>query len=206
MERSEGTGRRIVITGFRAFPGVADNPTQRVIEYFGAVRSGLPHSTLLSLLDVDYRRVVPQIDALLAQPPRALILTGYSNVARAVTLESRASARCAADKPDNAGYVPPPANAEQAPLMTAIDLGRLQKVLSRSNVSASISADAGEYLCNFSYHYALRQIADRALSTQVLFVHLPAVHGSDLAATAAGTMPLDQMAQAIAVIANTLTD
>lgn len=196
----------ITITGFRAFPGVADNPTQRVIEHFANTPAALPQGTALHLLDVDYRKVVPQLDRLLANLPRALILTGYSNLATTVTLESRATAMCAADKPDNAGYVPPLAECEPPPLNTMIDLSWLQKALLQRDISADISADAGQYLCNFSYHYALRQIAERGISTRVLFVHLPAVTGSELAKSAAASMPMAKIAAAISIIAENLAE
>lgn len=197
---------RICITGFGPFPGVAENPTQRVIEHLGAAPAALPGSAQLHLLDVDYRKVVPQLDGLLTIPPRALILTGYSNLAKAVTLESRATGICAPDKPDMAGFVPSEITSELPALNTSIDLQHLQRALSACDIAAEISADAGAYLCNFSYHYALRQVARRQVSTQVLFVHMPAITGSELAKSAATAMELDEIAGAISVIAHNLND
>ena len=92
-----------VLTGFRAFPGVPDNPTQALVEHLAANPDRLPSGTRLALLDVDYRSVVPAIDVLLGPMPDALILTGYSRHATAITLEAQASGLCAADQPDVSG-------------------------------------------------------------------------------------------------------
>lgn len=186
-----------VLTGFRAFPGVANNPTQALIEHFAAHPEALPAGTRLALLDVDYRTVGPMLDALLVDPPAALVLTGFSAQATAITLEAQASALCAPDKPDVGGFVPNVAGAP--PLGTALDLARLHALV-EWEAPCTISHDAGQYLCNFAYAHALKQVALAGLATQVLFVHVPAIAGTPLAETSAASLPLDAMARAVALL------
>ncbi len=196
----------LVLTGFGAFPGVPDNPTQRLVEHFRQQPALLPQDTALHLLDVDYRSVGAQLDALLHEPPRALILTGYSNLATAITLETRAHGICAPDKPDATGHIPP-SSAEQPPtLHTRIELDALRCVLEAEDLPAAISHDAGQYLCNFSYRHALQRVEELEHDTKVLFVHLPALSDTPLAANAAAHLPLDSMARALSRIARELTD
>lgn len=186
-----------ILTGFGAFPGVPNNPTQALVDHFAAHRQALPAGTRLALLDVDYRTVGPALDALLADPPTALVLTGFSAQATAITLEAQASGLCAVDKPDVGGFVPfaPPG----PPLCTAIDLPRLQALV-EWDTPCTISRDAGQYLCNFAYRHALEQVAQAGLTTRVLFVHVPAIAGTALAETSAASLPLEVMAQALALI------
>ncbi|HSG54399.1 MAG TPA: hypothetical protein VLA45_03015 [Paracoccaceae bacterium] len=190
-----------MLTGFRAFPGVPDNPTQALVDHFRCNPGLLPDAALLALLDVDYRTVGPAIDALLAHAPAALVLTGYSGRAKGITLEAQASALCAADQPDAAGFVALP---EPSPILsTTIDLVRLQSVIAH-HAPCALSQDAGQYLCNFSYRHALDRVTAQRLPTQVLFVHVPAISGTPLAETAAASLPLDLMAAALAQIAREL--
>ena len=197
---------RIILTGFRAFPGVADNPTQTLIEHFRADPSALPGDTALHLLDVDYRSIGAAIDIILTEPPAALILTGYSNLATDIRLESRATGLCAPDKPDVCGYVPQAPLSAPETLHTRLDLTRLQTGLEARAIPASISRDAGQYLCNYSYRHALSVAAMGGMSTQVVFVHFPAVEGTALAQSAAAAMPLGQMAAALSHISAELAD
>ncbi len=188
----------LTLTGFRAFPGVADNPTQALVEHFAAHPHALPADTRLALLDVDYCAVGPMLDGLLADPPAALILTGFSAAATAITLEAQASGLCAADKPDICGFVA--AALDHPPLCTALDLAHLHAVVERE-APCTISHDAGQYLCNYAYARALEQVARRGLPTQVLFVHVPAIAGTPLAETSAASLALEVMAAALARIA-----
>jgi pyroglutamyl-peptidase len=192
-----------VLTGFRAFPGVSENPTEALISHIAGQPHLLPPGTRLALLDVDYRSVGPAIDGLLADSPAAIVLTGYSPLAEGVTLEMQASAMCAADKPDAGGFVAQPAQGPA--LRTGIDLARLQPLVER-HAPCRISRDAGQYLCNFSYRHSLARVMERGLPTQVLFVHLPALSGTPLAEQSAASLPMDAMVAALAGIIHALTD
>ncbi|MCL6250506.1 hypothetical protein M3P36_05535 [Altererythrobacter sp. KTW20L] len=191
-----------MLTGFRAFPGVAANPTEALVAHLAARDPGLlPAATRLAMLDVDYRTVGPTLDLLLDEGPAALVLTGYSHRATGITLEARATTMCAPDAPDVAGFVARQGNGPA--IATPIDLGELRDIIA-PHAPCSISHDAGQYLCNFAYRHALDRVTTRGLSTRALFVHLPAIAGTPLAANAASTLPLDVMADAVARIVRTL--
>lgn len=194
----------VVLTGFRAFPGVPDNPTQALVEHFRRHPQLLPAGTALHLLDVDYRTAGAQIDALLAGNPAALVLTGYSWQATSITLEGRATGICAPDKPDARGFVPPAGEVART-MHTGIDLGELHDHLVQQGYPAVISRDAGQYLCNFSYRHALARAAAHGLGTQTLFVHLPALEDTPLARDATGTLPFAVMAGGLAAIVAALS-
>lgn len=183
---------------------MADNPTQALVEHLSAHPALLPEGAQLALLDVAYQSTPAAIDALLDMAPGALVLTGYSHRAAGVTLEACASALCAADKPDVLGHVPAPLNG--ATLSTQADLPALLALLASARIPAEISHDAGQYLCNFTYRHALQRVAERGLATPVLFIHLPALAGTPLAAEAAASLPLADMARAVASIVAALRD
>lgn len=175
-----------------------DNPTQALLAHCAANPDLLPPGTRLALLEVAYASAPGAIAALLDPAPAALVLTGYSHLATAVTLEAYATGFCAADKPDAMGQRPSSAIAET--LATGADLPRLVTLLQGAGIPATISQDAGQYLCNFTYRQALALVAERRLHTHVVFVHLPAISGTALAGSAAASMPLATLAQALALI------
>jgi pyroglutamyl-peptidase len=177
---------------------VPANPTQALVEHLSASPALLPSGTRLALLDVAYQSTPAAIDGLLDQFPATLVLTGYSHRATGVTLEACATTLCAADKPDVMGYVAAPLAGDA--LTTPVDLTALAATLVAAGLPAEISRDAGQYLCNYVYRHALAQVAARALSTQVLFVHLPAISETPLAAEAATSLPLADMARAVALL------
>lgn len=192
----------VVVTGFRAFPGVPDNPSQRVIEHLHAQPGLSPAGTHCLLLDVDYRTIGSMIAALVATRPKVLLLTGYSARARGITLESRATTACAPDKPDIRGHVPA---WEEAPAIDSpLDLSALAELLQAEGIAAEKSSDAGQYLCNFSYRRALEEMASCGSGAPALFVHLPAIAGTPAAQGSAAAMPLERMARAVGQIAHWL--
>lgn len=191
-----------MLTGFRAFPGVADNPTEALLAHLAGQPDLLPRGTRLAMLAVEYRTIGPALDGLLDDGPddgpAALVLTGYSHRATGITLEAVATALCAPDKPDVTGFVA--VQGEGPALATPIDLGALQATIA-PHAPCSISDDAGQYLCNYAYRHALDRVATRGLATRALFVHLPAIAGTPLAAGSAAALPLDVMVDAVARIA-----
>ncbi len=196
---------QLVLTGFRAFPGVPENPSQVLVEHLAANDRLLPDDTHCQLLDVHYASVGDEIDRLLALRPQAILLTGYSSLATGVTLESRATGLCAEDKPDAQGTIF--ASREDDTLHHhGLDLDALAASLVGKGIIAEVSQDAGQYLCNFSYRHALAAIAARRCGTRALFVHVPALKGTPLAREAAAAMPLDMLAGALGLIGRQLLE
>ncbi len=196
----------VVVTGFRRFPGVADNPSQIVIEALQAAPGLLPQGTECRLLEVAYAAVAPALEAILARPPAALVLTGYSALAEGLKLERRASDRCAPSLPDARGFHPPHGLPDPIAIREnrACDIAALHRALRAQRLACTVSDDAGQYVCNHTYHTALAQIAARRLPTRAIFVHLPAIAGTPLATTSASAMSVADMAAGVATIARLL--
>lgn len=196
---------RLVLTGFGHFPGVPENPTQAMLEAFRKDPQGLPQPHRLALLDVAYRSAGSVLDGLLDPAPDALVMTGYSRHATKVTLEARATDYCSPDQPDISGFVPPLKADPAPPLTTNAPLAALSMLLEDAGIAAEISQDAGGYLCNHSYRHALDRVAEQGLPTKVLFVHLPALEGTELAQDAAGTISRADAIRALVLIVAKLT-
>jgi len=200
------TDRRIVVTGFRSFPGVADNPSQRVVEALEGTPGLLPANAECRLLDTAYAAIPPALEAILADPPAALVLTGFSALAEGFKLERRASDLCSPKFADAAGFFPQGAPGASIDLREngGCDFAAIEAALLAEGFPCELSDDAGQYVCNNAYHIALTRIAALGLPTRAVFVHLPATAGTPLAMTSASALPLPEMARGVALIARLL--
>jgi pyroglutamyl-peptidase len=158
-------------------------------------------------VEVGYAAVPPALEAILADPPAALVMTGYSGLATGLRLETRAHGFCSPDRADAFGLRPEPAGEVRDYLeQLAADLPAIAGQVMQAGIACSISHDAGAYLCNHIYHQALHRIAHCGAGTLAAFVHVPAISGTPLAAASAGSMPLVEMARGVALIATELAN
>ncbi len=189
----------VLITAFDAFPGVADNPT-------AAVLASLPDSPFPSLhrarrllLPTLYETAPARLLAALDPMPRAIIMLGYSHRAASVTLERQSSGDTLPGRPDAAGRCPQVCGDSGDVRRTRADLDAIQTALAHTGQTSQISEDAGDYVCNHLYHAALSgPCADGGPIG--LFMHLPAIAGSALAESSAGSMTIGDMQRALAAI------
>jgi len=199
-------GRQVAVTGFRSFPGVSENPSERLLGFLGERPGRLPPGASLHLLETAYAAIHPARDAILADPPGVLVMTGYSARAQGFHLECRASDICAPDKPDARGHAPGAAGALPTILHNeAVDFGAVETSLSAAGFPCELSHDAGEYVCNHTYYTMLARIAEHGLPTRAIFVHIPAIAGTPLAETSASEMELARMAEGVALVARALS-
>lgn len=193
---------RVVVTGFRAFPGVSHNPSQQLVEALREEQDLLPDGSECRLIDVAYSAVTPALDAILDDPPAALVLTGFSAQATGLRLESRAHDFCSPSHEDAFGFVPPSAGAvREYQEQLRADLHLIAAGLRQDGIDCAVSTDAGAYICNHSYYSALKRVAAEDLPTLAVFVHIPAISGTALAQSSAGAMGLDTMMRGISRIA-----
>ncbi len=201
MRRGSSAGE-IALTGFAAFPGVPDNPSARLLAAMREAPGLLPENTRFRLVEVGYAAVPVVLDELLAEPPRALVMTGYSARATGLRLEQRAHDWCSADRADAFGFVP--ATAVREPVWREqgrIDLAALAERVREAGIDCHVSADGGAYVCNHLYHEVLGRIEAAGADTRAVFVHVPAIAGTPLAASSAGAMALAEMVWGVALIA-----
>ena len=191
---------RVLLTGFAAFPGCPDNPTQRVVEHFRSGGGGLAsHQVVAEILPVEYQRVELAFADLLdsVQPDIALSL-GAGRHRQTLRLESQGVNLDNASIPDNSGEIRsnvPIINAGPPFLTNRLDLSALLTEFTESRLIAEISRSAGSYVCNHLLYFAtyLQQI--RQLPFEFLFIHVP---------TEENGFSLDQTVQGIYTVVNWL--
>ncbi|WP_144095262.1 hypothetical protein [Croceicoccus sediminis] len=190
----------LLITAFEPFPGVPENPTETLLRSLAQsdddVLAGARHLVLPTRYHVAQATLLDALDL----EASAVIMTGYSNRATGLTLESRSTSAYLPDRPDSAGYCPVPDDAPMVTRATQVDLHALVDRLSGEGLPAEISDDAGSYVCNHVYHAALGGPCG-ADGIPGLFVHIPAIAGSPLAETAAGRMSLNDLQKGLGIIA-----
>ena len=178
---------RLLITGFGPFPGVADNPSARLVRHIGALarqgvfldRNDLQDDVICHshILPTQWQRAGAQLaQHFAAFKPDMALHFGYSARARGLVLERSArNIRCGS--PDAKGQraacavIQPGAPAR---LDTDFDLARLVASNTHANCKLLLSDDAGQYLCNEVYYRSLR------LSKSALFVHIPALEETSI--------------------------
>ncbi|MDQ0469688.1 pyroglutamyl-peptidase I family protein [Labrys wisconsinensis] len=165
--------RRILVTGFGAFPGAPVNPTEALI---GALRTArLPGIALEPhVLPVTWAGTGPALRGLIARlAPEAVLMFGLARGSRLLRLETRAVNAATTAHPDAEGVVqsaPVPWPGGPAERRSRADLAAVLAAVRTSGTPARLSKDAGTYLCNAALWTALAETDER---TPVLFIHVP---------------------------------
>ncbi|MHC4960014.1 MAG: pyroglutamyl-peptidase I [Planctomycetota bacterium] len=179
----------ILLTGFEPFGGLARNPS-------GDLARALAGPGVESVvLPVDYERIGPALDELLARPWDAVVLTGVAVGRSVVSLERVAINHRDAQRTDNAGATPGQPEVVAggpAAYFSTLPLERMRSAVLGAGVGAEISLSAGAYLCNASFYLARHALDARG--TPCGFVHLPPT--PDLACGSA-TVPFDDLCAAL---------
>jgi pyroglutamyl-peptidase len=166
----------ILVTGFGAFPGVLDNPTEAVARTLdGRMIAGT--QIRAEVLDVTFAGVAQRLEThLVGHPPAATIHLGVAVQSTHVRLERQAVNWKRASIPDVAGVsfdgVPIDAAAEpHRVLETDVPVGSIVASLQNAGFAARESDDPGRYVCNCTYYQALRIFGAQGIPS--LFVHVP---------------------------------
>lgn len=163
---------RLLVVGFGPFPGIPRNPSgdlARAAAGSARLRRVLGGKSRCLVLRTAYAAIEDQLAPALAARPDAVLLFGVARRARRVRVEARARNRVSLLFPDASGQVftrlqlDPDGPAERRSPHAA----RAARLLRDHGVEASLSRDAGRYLCNASYFVALAE--DRP----TLFIHIP---------------------------------
>jgi pyroglutamyl-peptidase len=169
---------QILLTGFGPFPGVADNPSARLIEALADDDGFAPEDSRLHarVLPTEWGAVASLIpDLLESMQPHVTIHFGVSRQARSLRIERSAHNRIV-PRLDAAGVLPARrVVAVNGPprLDSAVSSSRLAATLRDYGLPANSSVHAGTYLCNFLYYHSLAWAKGRSDTPQVLFVHVP---------------------------------
>lgn len=169
---------RMLVTGFGPFPGQPFNASAALVTALaedGAV-AALPAEIATDILPTDWRRG-PALSSRLAGEfrPDAIVHFGVSARAKHFEIETRAF-NAARHAPDCAGTLPEGYHVLRGapPVLPAtLPAGLLLRRLKLAGLHASLSRDAGRYLCNATLYHSLARARKHA--ARVGFIHMPAL-------------------------------
>jgi pyroglutamyl-peptidase len=170
----------ILLTGFGPFPGAPFNPTAPLVQKLARLRRSaladvaiVPHVFATSYASVE--RDLPQLIA--HHRPDALLMFGLAPRAKKIRIETRAR-NAASILPDVAGRSPSRHGVEAGASRTLAlpaPLRRLLGAVRGARVRASLSHDAGTYLCNYLCWQAAEAARRPRGPRLAAFVHVPRI-------------------------------
>jgi pyroglutamyl-peptidase len=170
----------ILVTGFGPFPGAPFNPTGPLVERLARLRRpGLANTKIIShIFSTSYAAVERDLPRLLARhKPDALLMFGLAPRARALRIETRAR-NSVSLLPDAGGValrrLTIAADRPAALAMPAPARRRLAAV-SAAGVPATLSRDAGRYLCNYLCWRAAEAAGKPGSPRVAAFIHVPKI-------------------------------
>jgi pyroglutamyl-peptidase len=169
---------RILLTGFGPFPGIADNPSARLVETLARAGRFTPRDCELhtQVLPTEWGAVGALVPVLLnSLQPHVTIHFGVSRQARSLRIE-RSAHNNILPRLDAAGVLPARRRIHlhgPGRLDSTVAVPRLAATLRENGIPANSSAHAGSYLCNVLYYHSLAWAMSRDVSASVLFVHIP---------------------------------
>ena len=178
----------ILVTGFEPFGQAETNASWEAVSRLPdhiEVRGRFRRSVNIErrLLPVSYGQAGAQIRHLIdTLRPEGVILTGVDATRPNLSIEDVAVNEQRSDQPDNDGVLASgravvPGGPEH--LYSTAQVSVLVEAIEREHMSVELSEDAGRYVCNSTYYWALHEAAslDRSAlhvrSPQVVFVHVP---------------------------------
>lgn len=171
----------VLIVGFGPFPGVARNPTEKLVDALTRLRRpAFNHVHRVALvLPTTYAAIdqllVPEIERL---RPDAVLMFGLAARTRHLRIETRARNSVTPLLPGADRHRPPPAAvAQHGPslVMARSPLARLLQAVRASRLPVRTSHSAGRYICNLAYWRALTTTPAGCRSPLVQFVHVPKI-------------------------------
>jgi pyroglutamyl-peptidase len=172
---------KVLLTGFGPFPSAPFNPTASLVRLLA--RRGEPRFPGMRLVahvfSTSYAAVDRELPMVVArEKPAVLLMFGLAGNARQLRIEIYARNARSGFLEDAAGHVPDDATIEgNAPsrLRLRSPVARLLAAARAAGVSAALSHDAGDYLCNYLCWRAIR-IAEGSRGPRIVaFVHVPRV-------------------------------
>jgi pyroglutamyl-peptidase len=170
----------ILVTGFGPFPGAPFNPTGLLVERLARTRRpGLADTKIVPhVFPTSYAAVDRDLPKLLARhKPSALVMFGLATRAKTVRIETR-TGNSVSLLPDAGGIAlrrPMIAAGGPAALAMPAPARRLLAAVRAAGVPATLSRDAGRYLCNYLCWRAAEAAARPGGPQVAAFVHMPLV-------------------------------
>ena len=186
----------ILLTGFGAFPGVAENASAALVPALAAdARARFPGFDVLDeVLPVEWARTPQRLQQLLAEAsPRLALHFGVTRHASGFQIE-RIGRNICEPRHDAAGAIPDVACLIADGPETLPSTFPVQRIIARlesAGLPCAMSDSAGTYLCNALLYHSLSLAQTRAAQTLAGFIHLPADLAPGLPATGASLLSWD---------------
>ena len=177
MPRPSDKRPAIVLTGFGPFPGIAANASGQLVETLGRVAANrFPKKRIVAhVLPTKWDAAPKELAALYrAHTPILMLHFGVSERAKGFQVEAQAHNVQSPfrDAADNLPEHPIVARSGQDKLSAKLPVDLIVSRLKDLSVPASLSQDAGTYLCNAVLYRSL-QWAERT-GSMAGFIHMPA--------------------------------
>jgi pyroglutamyl-peptidase len=176
----------ILLTGFGPFPGAPHNPTGPLVRELARCRASGLHNIrrVAHVFHTSYAAVDRELPALLARErPDALVMFGLASRIRHFRIETRARNAFTGAVPDASGHLPAArliAPGAGAALSLRAPAQRLVVAARAAGMAATLSGDAGSYLCNYLCWRAAEAAERDDFPRLVAFVHVPNVHATNV--------------------------
>lgn len=193
---------RILITGFRPFPGAPYNPTEKLVERL--VRLRRPAFDDLQrighIFPVTYSAVDRELPALIEEHhPHALLMFGLASRTPHMRVETRARNTVTQIWPD-ADHT----RVQSRAIVSGSDATRrfgphtlrLLRAAQETGVSVKSSLSAGYYLCNYLSWRAIEATGAPHGPRLAAFIHVPLVPRGTVSTRASGRVTFEEMVDA----------
>jgi pyroglutamyl-peptidase len=202
---------RILVTGFGPFPDTPFNASQMLVQDLAEHAHAYPWYDLVrtAILPTDWTQAPLEVERLTREiEPDVILHLGVSSRTRCFEIESRAF-NAARDRPDCSGSFPAGHYVRRGgpPVLSAtLPLHLIRSQLRSARIPASLSKDAGRYLCNAVFYQSLLTAQAAGRLTLAGFIHIPALSAFDIDANAASNALLGwaSLKMGLAIIINTM--
>lgn len=193
----------ILVTGFEPFGGIAENPSQAIVEALARRTEERRGAELVTqILPCEFRGAGARIMTLIRElRPDAVISVGLAAGASAIRLERHALNLNDSASPDNAGDLATgrPIDSD-GPIgyWSTLPLDAMLRALRERNIPAVISNHAGAYVCNHVFYTARRELERLGRMTPCGFIHVPLMAEQGATPLPGGAaLPLATMVEAV---------
>ena len=170
---------RVLVTGFSSFPGMRDNPSERLVQWLRdddrwAIRPDVDLHT--DILTVAWQSLPTAVDTLVSEiDPQIAIHFGVHSRAPGFTIEDCARNRTGRQVDVDGCEWDSSEIVADAPRMIKAPspAGKLATYLTAAGLPAAASSDAGAYLCNMLFYLSLERQRRTGHPAIVHFIHIP---------------------------------
>lgn len=196
--------KKILLTAFEPFGGETINPSSEVARALGGLTFEGVQITSCELPVDRFRAVDSVLEQMRASAPDVVLMLGEAGGRAQISLERTAVNLDDFRIPDNAGHQPqgePIVAGGPWEYTATLPLETLVGCLTRQGIPATISTDAGRYLCNRLFYGVMHEIATGGRPIRAGFIHLPYLP-EQVIAKKAGTpsLPLETLVTALATL------